>query len=46
MTSLKKKKPSRRSGAAAARADRHKLYEESVQNSEADVDFVEAEFRR
>lgn len=46
MTSRKKKNHSRRGATAAARADRHKLYEDSVQNSEADVDFVEAEFRR
>ncbi len=29
----------------AARADRHRLYEQSVQNAEAEIDFVDATFR-
>jgi cyclopropane fatty-acyl-phospholipid synthase-like methyltransferase len=38
--------PARRKGLTlAARADRHKLYEKSVQNAEAEIDFVDETFR-
>lgn len=46
MTRPAKKKKARRKPTAAERADRHKLYEESVQCVEADIDFVDTEFRR
>lgn len=45
-TKKKKKKKSAGKRSAAARADRHRLYEDSVQDVEAGVDFFEAEFRR
>lgn len=36
----------RRAKTLAERADRHALYEKSVQNAEAEIDFVDATFRR
>jgi SAM-dependent methyltransferase len=46
MTTSGKPKRRGRKHTAAARADRHRLYEDSVQDPDASVEFVEAEFRR
>lgn len=46
MTSPSKNRRSGRKLTAAASADRHQLYEDSVQDVEAGVDFFDAEFRR
>lgn len=48
MTSRKReaRKNKKRRKTAAARADRHVLYENSVQDVESEIDFVDAEFKR
>lgn len=38
-------KPARRSALTASTADRHRLYELSVQDTEAEIDFVDEQFR-
>ncbi len=38
--------PAPRAGSLAAKADRHVLYQEAVQCVEAEIDFVDAEFRK
>jgi hypothetical protein len=46
MTSPRKTRRTGRKLTAAARADRHQLYEDSVQDVDAGVNFFDAEFRR